>query len=81
MELKTNDFNLYLSWPNVEIGSKLFFRIYSNSDIAGQLAQKISVSQEESTNLINISVTDRDSEIAQLIAGTLVKKFMEIRTN
>ncbi len=80
LEINTKAFKLTLNWPKAEKGSELFFTLYTNSDASMQLGKKVTVTQQENTNLMEISVMDRVPEIAQLEAGRLVKKFMETRT-
>ncbi len=79
-EINTSNFQMNFYWPNVQIGTKLYFTVYNGLGSYNVLRQKISVSQKETTNLIEISVKDASPKTAQLIARTLVTKFNEART-
>ncbi len=79
-EINSDGFRLNFYWPNVQAGSKLFFTVYDDLSAYYLLRQKISVSQKETTNLIEISVKDANPKTAQLIARTLIDKFNEART-
>jgi capsular exopolysaccharide synthesis family protein len=80
IEIQTADFKLSLYWANVQKGSKLFFTVYNTSSACVLLGNKIGVSQKEETNLLQISVQDKNPEIAQMIATSLIDKFKETRT-
>lgn len=80
LDINTSDFNLTIFWPEIRKGTKLYFSVYNNSDAADILGSKVKVTQEENTNLIKISVRDNNPKIAQLFANTLVKEFMNTRT-
>ncbi|MCL5027871.1 MAG: Wzz/FepE/Etk N-terminal domain-containing protein, partial [Bacteroidetes bacterium] len=80
MEINTGDFQINFYWPNVQAGTKLYFTVYDGLTSFNLLKQRISVSQKETTNLIEITVKDANPKTAQLIARTLVNKFNEART-
>ncbi len=80
VEISTAGFNLVLYWPNIQKGSQLLFTVFDNISSAMRLSKVIGVTQLDATSLINISVKDTYPSIAQRIAGELVKKFMETRT-
>lgn len=79
-DISTRNFKLTFYWPNFQSGEKLFFTLYDLGNAFSRLDNNISVAQQGATNLIAISVKDRYPEIAQLIANTIVNKFMETRT-
>jgi capsular exopolysaccharide synthesis family protein len=80
IEIKTANINISIYWPDVPKGSKLFFTIYNNASAFAQISNNITVSQKEETNLLQISVKNKNPEIAQLIAKTLINKFKDTRT-
>jgi capsular exopolysaccharide synthesis family protein len=80
LEIKTINFKISIYWPEAQKGAKLYFSIYNNVTAYSQLSNDISVSQKEETNLLQISVKNKNPEIAQLIAKTLIDKFKETRT-
>ncbi len=69
-----------ISWQKPIIGTCFYFELLSKDAACGILKQQISVSQKESTDLIEISIKDEYPELAQQIAKTLVDKFNEART-
>ena len=79
-EINADGFRLNFYWPNVKPGSKFYFTVYNDLTAYYLLKQKISVSQKETTNLIEISVKDNNPQTAQLIARTLINKFNDART-
>ncbi|MDR3609523.1 MAG: polysaccharide biosynthesis tyrosine autokinase [Ignavibacteriaceae bacterium] len=81
IKINTLGFQIIIYWPGVSNGSKLYFTIYNNASAYLQLSNNINVSQKEETNLLEISVKDKNPDIAQLIASTLVDKFKESRTD
>lgn len=80
MEINAENFQLSFYWPNVQVGTKFYFTVYDGLTAFNLLKQKVSVSQKETTNLIEISVKDANPKTAQLIARSLVNKFNEART-
>ncbi len=78
--LKTPSFQMSINWNSILPGTELYFTVYDRLNSINILRQKISVSQKEATNLIEISVKDANPKTAQLIAKTLVRKFNETRT-
>jgi tyrosine-protein kinase Etk/Wzc len=80
IEINSTDFKISIYWPDAQKGSKLFFTVYNDATAFGQLSGDINVSQKEETNLLQISVKNKNPEIAQLIANTLIEKFKETRT-
>ena len=79
-DISANNFKITFYWPNFQSGEKLFFTLYDKGNAFKTLDKNIKVSQQGTTNLIGIAVKDRYPEIAQLIANTIVNKFMETRT-
>jgi capsular exopolysaccharide synthesis family protein len=80
IEIKTANFKISIYWPDAQKGSKLSFTVYNNATAYGQLSNDITISQKEETNLVQISVKNKNPELAQLIAKTLIDKFKETRT-
>jgi capsular exopolysaccharide synthesis family protein len=80
IDITTSDFKLTVYWPKLQTGSELYFTVYDNADMADLLTSRIKVSQQENTSLINISVRDKNPQMAQILANTLVNNFMESRT-
>src|ERR1039457_823102 len=80
IEIKSTDFKLSVYWPDAQKGSKLFFTIFNNVTAYTQLSNDVNVSQKEETNLLQISVKNKNPELAQLIAKTLIDQFKETRT-
>ncbi len=80
LEISTTGIKMAIYWPKIEKGTSLCFNIYDNTSSATILSKSIGVSQVEGTNLISISVKNRYPEVAEQIGETLVKKFMETRT-
>ena len=78
--INVGNIRIPISWNSPQIGTSLFFTILDNNSACGILKKKISVSQRETTNLIEISIKDEYPELAQRIAKTLVEKFNETRT-
>ncbi len=79
-DISTNNFKITFYWPNFLSGEKLFFTLYDKGDAFKTLDKNVTVEQQGTTNLIGISVKDRYPEIAQLIANTIVNKFLDTRT-
>lgn len=80
IEIKAADYYISIYWPDAQIGEKLFFTIFNNATAYNQLSNDVSVSQKEETNLLQISVKNKNPEVAQLIAKTLIDQFKETRT-
>ncbi len=81
IEINNNNFKVSLYWPAAQTGTKLYFSVYDGVGAYYFLSNKISVSQKDNTNLMEIKVKDGNPEIAQLIARTVVDKFRETRTD
>jgi len=80
IEINTDNFKISVYWPEAQKGARLFFTVFNNAAAYGQLSSGITVSQKEETNLLQISVKNKNPELAQLIANTLIDKFKETRT-
>ncbi len=78
-DISTNNLSMTIYWPNVQTGEKLYFTVYDNGSSFKELEKNVTVAQQANTNLIGISVKDRYPETAQLIANTIVNKFLETR--
>ncbi len=78
--MNTSNVQMSFFWQNVQPGTELYFTVYDRLSSFNILKQKISVSQKQTTNLIEISVKDANPKTSQLIARTLVNKFNEART-
>ena len=75
-----DNFKTLITWQRPKAGTRFYFTILSKNAACGMLKGKVTVSQKETTNLIEISIKDEYPELAQLIAKTLVEKFNEART-
>lgn len=80
IEINAGDYKLTIYWPNAEEGVKFYFVVYNDVSAFDLLSSKITVTQKGNTNLMEIKVKDQSPENAQLLAGTLVNKFRETRT-
>jgi capsular exopolysaccharide synthesis family protein len=80
IKINSSGFKISIYWPGVSSGTKLYFTIFNNATAYLQLSSNVNVSQKEETNLLQISVKDKNPEIAQLIAKTLVDQYKESRT-
>ncbi len=80
IEINTGSYKLTLYWPSAQNGVKFYFVVFDDMTAFDLLSNRISVSQKDNTNLMEIKVKDRSPENAQIIAATVVNKFQETRT-
>ena len=79
-EINSDIFNVKIDWHKSPPGTKVYFTVYGTVFSTDMLNKKITAQQVDKTNVIQIQADDKSPEMAQLIATTLTKKFLNTRT-
>ena len=78
-EFKTPMFRLSIEWPQIFLGSWIYFSIQNPKNTASGLEKNIAVAPLRKTNLFKLSVQSSSPYMAQLIANNLTENFRETR--
>jgi tyrosine-protein kinase Etk/Wzc len=71
--------NITFYWPNVEPGSKVFFKVSGLSNVRKSLSNRIDIKQRAKTDVFEIIVNASTPYAAKTIANTLTDKFRQGR--
>lgn len=71
--------DIVIAWPKAANGSKIFFSVISHTSALNALRGRISIEQDEETNLFIISAQAPTPKVAQRLAESIANKFMETR--
>jgi tyrosine-protein kinase Etk/Wzc len=74
-----SDYNLNISWNDAKPGSKAYFTVAGYHKTLRDLSSRVSVDQQEKTDVFRVSVAAHSPYAAMVIANTLTEKFRDSR--
>ncbi len=78
-EFKLSHFHIVVNWIEMEVNSRLYFRLEGPAATYEDLSTSISVVPVKATTLFKVSVESPSPFMSQLIANTVAEKYRETR--